>query len=260
MWKVLSGIAALFLLISAILAYMNHELYRTEKAKVNTAETRRSQAEGRKAEAENAKSGADNELVQLTSSRDDAQAKLAELKTTLEESNESLAAKETELAGVQESLQALKTEIEKIGDIKVVQATLAQLTTTINEYDEKIATLKNIQAITSEEMTNTGNTIERYAQLVSNQNSGKMPAIRTSVKTVYGDWGFVVINAGNRQGVVRQATLDIVRGGSIIAKAVVTQVEQGVSVANILKDSQAAGVSVQVGDVVTVSADSTAAP
>ena len=82
MWKVLSGIAALFLLISAILAYMNHDAYRTEVAKVTVAEQRKSQAEQRKAEAENAKAGADNELVELTSARDDAQAKLAELKSS----------------------------------------------------------------------------------------------------------------------------------------------------------------------------------
>ena len=88
---------------------------------------------------------------------------------------------------------------------------------------------------------------------------GKMPSIRTTVKSVYGEWGFIVIDAGNRQGVVRQATLDVVRGGSIIAQAIVTQVEQGVAVANILKDSVAAGVTVQIGDVVTVSEDSRAA-
>ena len=259
MWKVLSGIAALFLLISAILAYMNHETFREEKVKVTTAQTRKSAATESKTAAENAKAGSLTERDALTSARDAAQTKLTEMKASLEESNESLAAKDTELAGVTENLDALKTEIEKIGDIKVVQATLAQLTTTINEYDEKIATLKNVQAITTDEMNDTSNTIENYAQLVSNQNSGKMPAIRTSVKTVYGDWGFVVINAGNRQGVVRQATLDIVRGGTIIAKAVVTQVEQGVAVANILKHSQAAGTEVQVGDVVTVSESSTAA-
>ena len=71
-------------------------------------------------------------------------------------------------------------------------------------------------------------------------------------------FGFVTINAGNTSGVATGATLDVKRGGDVIAQLKVTNVEQRYAVADIVEGTLAAGTQVQQGDTVAVSRVSTA--
>jgi len=86
-----------------------------------------------------------------------------------------------------------------------------------------------------------------------------MPAIKTTVRSVHEPWGFVVLNAGDNRGVVTKATLDVLRGGSVIGQLVVTNVEKSLATANIVRSSLAEGETIRPGDVITVSKDSLAA-
>jgi len=49
--------------------------------------------------------------------------------------------------------------------------------------------------------------------------------INTKVKSAYNNWGFVVIGAGDANGLVPAATLDVTRQGRPICELLVTEVE-----------------------------------
>jgi hypothetical protein len=258
MWKILSGISALLLLVSAGFAYMNYSALRDEKARVSAAKDRRTQAEERRDEADRALSEANTEFATLTTEKQEAETERAEAATKRDESTAQLAAKQTELEAAEERRLTFKTELEKIGPIEEVQAKIAQLRTQLQEANENFARLKNVEALTLDEERRTKEQIAKAQELVSNQYAGRMPQVTTSVRNVYGQWWFLVIGAGSRQGVVRQATLDITRGGEIIAKAQVSMVEPNQSVASIIRDSVAPGIVIQPGDRVTVASTSIA--
>jgi hypothetical protein len=68
----------------------------------------------------------------------------------------------------------------------------------------------------------------------------------------FGDWGFAVLNKGNSGGVIANADLQVKRGETVVAKLKVRNVEQNISVVDIVPDSIAEGVLPQSGDVVVV--------
>jgi hypothetical protein len=61
-------------------------------------------------------------------------------------------------------------------------------------------------------------------------------------------WNFVVLSAGDRQGIVLNDEMVVERDGSEICKVRITQVEPSSSVADIIPDSIAPGVHVHAGD------------
>ena len=63
-------------------------------------------------------------------------------------------------------------------------------------------------------------------------------------------WNFVVLSVGDKQGVVINATLLVVRGNEPVARLRITSVEPSTSIADVLPGSVRRGVTVQPGDTV----------
>ncbi len=256
MWKLLSGLAALFCLISAVFAYLNYNNYRLESELAARAAQNKSTASEHKANAESVQAEKEVTLVGVENDRDTKLAQAAAKKAEAEEAEAATAEAETMLAERDAELKTMEAALDKVGDIKIVQQKLEELQTKLLEYDEQIASFKNVLAVSLQEERDSSNAIQSYRKLVSDQASGKMPAIRASVSGVIPEFGFVVINAGNSRGVVPQARFDVLRGGEKIGEVVVENVEPGRSVANIDESTLTAGVSIQAGDIVSTSGGS----
>ena len=76
------------------------------------------------------------------------------------------------------------------------------------------------------------------------------PGLEGKVLAVNSNWNFVVLNIGDRQGVVSGSALIVKRGGNMVAKLRVTSVEPSTSIADIQAGGAAKGFSIQPGDVV----------
>src|SRR5258708_1299577 len=70
------------------------------------------------------------------------------------------------------------------------------------------------------------------------------------ILAVNAGWNFVVLSVGDKQGVVVNAPLLVVRGNQPIAKLRITSVEPSTSIADVLPGSVPRGVTVQPGDTV----------
>ncbi|XHR29061.1 MAG: hypothetical protein ACFUZC_00560 [Chthoniobacteraceae bacterium] len=75
------------------------------------------------------------------------------------------------------------------------------------------------------------------------------PGLEGRILVVNPNWNFVVLNIGDRQGVVSGASMVIKRGGSVIGRVRITSVEPSTAIADIQPGSTK-GLSVQPGDVV----------
>ena len=96
--------------------------------------------------------------------------------------------------------------------------------------------------------------------LIQLNTTGKSyPTLNTRISSIYRNWGFVILAAGDQQGVITGSTLDVVRGGEVVGKLKVTAVEAGRAAADIVLDSVAEGSSLRVGDKVTAEKEKAAA-
>jgi len=70
------------------------------------------------------------------------------------------------------------------------------------------------------------------------------------ILAVNGGWNFVVLNVGDKQGVMVNSPLLVIRGGTPVARLRITSVEPSTSIADVIPGSVARGVTVQPGDTV----------
>ena len=76
------------------------------------------------------------------------------------------------------------------------------------------------------------------------------PGVHGTVLAVNQAYNFVVLSMGDRQGVVPNSEMLVMRGGALIGKIRISSVEPTTSIGDILTNSLARGVQVQPGDVV----------
>ncbi|HSJ02064.1 MAG TPA: hypothetical protein VK956_06395, partial [Verrucomicrobium sp.] len=98
--------------------------------------------------------------------------------------------------------------------------------------------------------------ITRYQDVEKRQRSGVVePGFTARVAQAFQEFGFVVLNKGNNGGMFTDAILDVKRGRSVVAKLKVRDVEQAMSVADLVPGSLAQGESIRSGDLVVASKD-----
>ena len=79
---------------------------------------------------------------------------------------------------------------------------------------------------------------------------GMRAGMQARILAVNAGWNFVVLSAGDKQGVIVNAPLLVVRNNEPIARLRITSVEPSTSIADVIPGSVRKGVSVQPGDTV----------
>ncbi len=82
------------------------------------------------------------------------------------------------------------------------------------------------------------------------QSGANPPGVHGTVLAVNQAYNFVVLSMGDRQGVVPNSEMLVLRGGSLIGKIRISSVEPTTSIGDIITNSLARGVQVQPGDTV----------
>lgn len=82
------------------------------------------------------------------------------------------------------------------------------------------------------------------------QAGANSPGVRGTVLAVNQAYNFVVLGIGDRQGVVPNSEMLVMRQGSVIGKIRISSVEPTTSIGDIITNSLARGVQVQPGDTV----------
>lgn len=254
MWKVLLMISAVVLIGSGVFSYMNKstlESSRTEREQ-NQKDLEKSLAELAKkeenlkmtlAEAEKLKAEAESLKTEF------AQAKLKESNGALEITNLT-----AEQKTASEALANAQEFLDKVPNIKKLKEEMAERSSQIQEAEIAIASTKGQVSAAEERRQRLDKQRAEMQAVVDDRNRGLIRGeFATTVKKAFNNWGFVVIDAGDNEGVVNKAQLDVLRRGQPICKLLVTAVEPGESVAEVISGSLQPGQSIQEGDVVTKS-------
>ena len=261
MSKVLGTIAAVLLAAAAFVAYKN------QKALIEEAGNSKASppVEGRLQKEQQKKTANQNELAGHKKRFEDADIERKDLVTKEGKAAEELDAltkqydvakkkvdglkethqqNETKIASAENDLKGLPDPDVLIPKIQRMTADLAKANSGIASEEAKLANL-----ILTEK--NGQKRIKGLSEILKNYATGKsLPHMKTRISSVYRNWGFVILAAGDRQGVVSGSTLDVVRGGEVVGKLKVTAVEAGRAAADIVLDSVAEGTTLQAGDTV----------
>jgi DNA repair exonuclease SbcCD ATPase subunit len=182
-----------------------------------------SQAATSKAEADSAKKNASDITAKLAAREGDFTKQLNEIK-----------AKDAEIS-------KLKSEAES--------PKAAPTAPTSNE--DKIK-LEELSTAFNQSQTNLN---EARAKLEVLERKQKDSAASTARKNLFGRilavnqaWNFVVLNIGDRSGILTNTELLVKRGSTMIGKVRITTVEPSTSIAEIIPNSLTRGMSIQPGD------------
>jgi cell shape-determining protein MreC len=99
---------------------------------------------------------------------------------------------------------------------------------------KQIKTLENSLAALNEENAMLGRRLKRFQHLMSEGPIQLPPDLNAKVLAVDPKWRFVVLDAGEEQGVFEHGELLVSRGGKLVGKVRISRVEKNRCVANIM--------------------------
>lgn len=197
------------------------------------------------------------------SDRRTAQATSEQRQIALNAANANVQAKQADLTRISQDIEQKTAELtrlelelrEKLGDTSPDE--LAQ---TIERLTQEVAGLRTEAEQQAKELEVAQKRAEERQVAVaalrnsaSQRNKGiNLNSFQATVEAVNNDYGFVVIGAGARQGLTGDSKLIVRRGNQRIGILTPMEIEGNRTVADIVRDSVPAGVSIEPGDQVII--------
>lgn len=191
-----------------------------------------------KADAETATAEKAQALAQVETMKSD----LEKNKTQVADLTTQITAKTTEVAKLTADLDALKAKPVETSGANPLEDTVKQLQAQIEEGKVVIAEQKTKLDAAQGRVTKLEEDNARRLQ------SKLRPGLEGRILAVNQAWNFVVLNLGDKNGVVGNAELLIKRGNQLVGKVRVTSVEPSTSIADIVANSVPRGINIQPGD------------
>jgi len=190
------------------------------------------------------------------------EASALQLQEKTAQAKEDLAATKVQLAKVDKEVAALRDRwnvvMSNMPSELPVQANIDQVWIQMQrEHEERMAEEEEaIRAVSQllekrrARQAELDRQIEAYMQ-VARQRVGSFPGVfpgEAEITQSYPDWGFVILDKGDGDGLVKGAQLDVHRGETLIGKLLVSEVFSHETVANVIRETLRPGQAIQVGD------------
>ena len=254
LWKILSGLAALALLVGVWFSLQTQKALRAEKDLATRAKDNLKTTGEKLTIGAEKKAARDKELVELEKQRDAVTAEAAKVTSDTEQKTAEAEVVKKQLEEVTKQLAALEDQINKAGDIKKLLAKVEELNTQKQAAEAAIANQQQQLALADEKVANINSEITRLEEVERRQRTGVVePGFTARISQPYMGFGFVILNKGNLGGLIANALLDVKRGNRVVARLKVRDVEQAMSVADLVPGTLAQGESVRTGDLVVAS-------
>jgi len=184
-----------------------------------------------------------------TKERDQAIAQVESLKTALEKSESQGKDLQNQLKAMTDKVSGLEAAVARLQpkiDNPPPNEPCVQCAEKQRIIDEKEAWAAKLQGDIKDLQARIDTIInnEKPVPVAPKKRSG----LEGRILAVNQAWNFVVLNLGDKNGVVGNAEMLIKRGDQLVGKARVTSVEPSTSIAEIVANSVPRGVSIQPGD------------
>jgi len=187
----------------------------------------------------------------ITEEKDQAIAQVESTKTALEKSESQVKELQNQIKAKADKVTELETAVERLN---ITIANMSGPKGPCVQCAEKQAIIDEKEALTAK-LQNEINDLQARIDKFAIEKPDR-PALKKRngpegrILAVNQAWNFVVLNLGDKNGVVGNAEMLIKRGDRLVGKARVTSVEPATSIADIVPSSVPHGESIQPGDTV----------
>ncbi|WP_093284853.1 hypothetical protein [Verrucomicrobium sp. GAS474] len=176
------------------------------------------------------------DLKQTKSSLDDTKGQLTTAQQSVEQTKRDLAAaqaKATELETKATDAQSKATAAQsQLDDVK---KQVSQQSDATKAAEAKVADLDKAKRVAEDALAKQKAEVDRLSDILKRRVTGDMPpGISGKIVSVNRNWNFVVLNIGDKQGVVENGELIVSRNKSVIGRIRVTSTNGDTAVADIL--------------------------
>ena len=260
-WKILSGISAVCLAVSAYFAFDNGKKLKTELELSVRADKDLASLRSRKEQGDEVQK---NKIAMLETKKkelEETKEKVVKAAADSQEKDAALQLAKNTLDQVSQQVGAIQKKIDELGNVEKLLAQVEALKGEKAAAEGELASQSQQLAFKQEAVSNLQKEVARLRDYQARATKGIVESDFTArVASVFGDWGFVILNKGNSGGVFDNANLDVKRGQDVVAKLKVRNVEQQISVADVIPGSVAEGQFLRSGDLVVASAAQATSP
>lgn len=257
-WKILSGISAVCLAVSAYFAFDNGKKLKTELELSARADKDLASLRSRKEQGDEVQK---NKIAMLETKKkelEETKEKVVKAAADSQEKDAALQLAKNTLDQVSQQVGTIQKKIDELGNVEKLLAQVEALKGEKAAAEGELASQSQQLAFKQEAVSNLQKEVARLRDYQARATKGIVESDFTArVASVFGDWGFVILNKGNSGGVFANANLDVKRGQDVVAKLRVRNVEQQISVADVIPGSVAEGQFLRSGDLVVASAAQT---
>jgi hypothetical protein len=253
--KILIGISILLMTLSVVFGFLNRSKVKGLRSELVTSISAREVSDRSRTTSEKKMRAREDDF---TAAQNKAMA--AEAKSSSAEAE--LTRVQNEKAEVEARLQASEGQIADLQK-RVADATVAaasdmpegdspnELKAMLEQTKEKLETAEQEKAVLADEVKKA----QSRVAAIEEEKKRRGPGMNTSglhgtVLAVNQAYNFVVLSMGEREGVVPNSEMLVMRRGALIGKIRISSVEPTTSIGDIISNSLARGVQVQPGDTV----------
>lgn len=252
MTKVLFILSIVVMAVATVFAYQNNRAFVSARnTKATTDRTTKSELEVLKqttaeigklvAEITSAQGQLDTESERLKAH----QLKISQLDSEAKRTQEEFDAKSKKLEELKAQLAKLPADVKPetlAEDLNKMKQAIAELQAQAEAKKKEVEAEQ--QKVTAAEKEKN----EIVRKIEDRKKAFERNALTARVVAVNNDWGFVVIDAGQKEGITPDTKLLVTRGTQTIGKLSILSVEGSRTVANVLTDSLVAGMTPAPGD------------
>jgi hypothetical protein len=268
MANVFAILTAIVLAVSAFLALKNYQAYyNPDPVAPGIIQQREKQEQVREtqtaelADLQDTLKATNEERTQTETTAEERLTVLQEQQKKNKDIEAKIASSQSKIGENQQQIDDMQNRLKETGDIETLvdtlksdRAALERLSAGIDETQAKLSNLTG-------EVRRTDAVIAQFRDIERSHANKESYFPRARIRSVFGNWGFVTLSAGNAAGVIQGSILNVVRDGEVVAKLYVTAVEASSAAADIIPDSLAADTVLMSGDeVVPAKKDEAAAP
>ena len=252
--KILIGVSILLLTLSVLFGFLNTSKVKSLRNELVTTTSGREVADRARLTSEKKLKAHETEVAAANSKATAAEAKANSSETELTKAQNEKAELDAKLQASETQIADLQKRVaDAVGGVPGAPEGVApnELKAQLDDTKRQLEAAEQEKAMLADKMKSAQDRLAALEEDKKRRESGaNKPGVHGTVLAVNQAYNFVVLSMGDRQGVVPNSEMLVLRQGSLIGKIRISSVEPTTSIGDILTNSLARGVQVQPGDTV----------
>ena len=253
--KILIGISLVLMTLSLLFGFLNTSKVKGLRNEIVTTTSAREMAERARLASEKKLKARETDFAAATSKATAAESKASSAEADLSKA-------QNEKAEIESKLKASEAQIADLQK-RVADATVGgvpgsgegvspnEMKAQIDDTKKQLEAAEQEKAVLADKVKEAQDRVSAIEAEKKRRESGaNAPGVHGTILAVNQAYNFVVLSMGDRQGVVPNSEMLVLRSGALIGKIRISSVEPTTSIGDIVTNSLARGVQVQPGDTV----------